>query len=156
MGFNIYFVVKRLSIEESYLTISPLLFPGYFIYFTTTVFATCYGWHCWSGACGFVLMGMLYLTMSVYAANIYVSKVSLLKLDCLPFVLTNEILLQRPPKLCFWQHFYSCYHFGMSQYHSGVFVCNHKWHDNFWNFLVWSTKFEICTKYCDQDILNSI
>ncbi|KAJ1379677.1 hypothetical protein SESBI_46681 [Sesbania bispinosa] len=29
---------------------------GYFIYFTTTVFATCNGWHCWSGACGFILM----------------------------------------------------------------------------------------------------
>ncbi|XP_027368572.1 uncharacterized protein LOC113874551 [Abrus precatorius] len=29
---------------------------GYFIYFTTTVLATCNGWLCWSGACGFILM----------------------------------------------------------------------------------------------------
>ncbi|KAK7320422.1 hypothetical protein VNO77_29872 [Canavalia gladiata] len=28
---------------------------GYFIYFTTTVFATYNGWLCWSGACGFIL-----------------------------------------------------------------------------------------------------
>ncbi|XP_061369837.1 tobamovirus multiplication protein 1 [Gastrolobium bilobum] len=29
---------------------------GYFIYFTSTVFAICNGWLCWSGACGFILM----------------------------------------------------------------------------------------------------
>ncbi|XP_004491327.1 tobamovirus multiplication protein 1 isoform X2 [Cicer arietinum] len=29
---------------------------GYCIYFTSTVFATCNGWICWSGACGFILM----------------------------------------------------------------------------------------------------
>ncbi|KAK4278962.1 hypothetical protein QN277_016731 [Acacia crassicarpa] len=30
---------------------------GYFIYFVSTVVATCNGWHCWSYACGFILMG---------------------------------------------------------------------------------------------------
>ncbi|XP_058745076.1 uncharacterized protein LOC131617839 [Vicia villosa] len=29
---------------------------GYCIYFTSTVFATCNGWYCWSGVCGFILM----------------------------------------------------------------------------------------------------
>ncbi|KAL5101408.1 hypothetical protein RYX36_005735 [Vicia faba] len=29
---------------------------GYCIYFTSTVFATCNGWYCWSSVCGFILM----------------------------------------------------------------------------------------------------
>ncbi|CAJ2634130.1 unnamed protein product [Trifolium pratense] len=29
---------------------------GYCIYFTSTVFATCNGWYCWYGVCGFILM----------------------------------------------------------------------------------------------------
>ncbi|XP_028783051.1 uncharacterized protein LOC114739170 isoform X2 [Neltuma alba] len=29
---------------------------GYLIYFVSTIVATCNGWHCWSHACGFILM----------------------------------------------------------------------------------------------------
>ncbi|XP_054797252.1 uncharacterized protein LOC129302409 isoform X1 [Prosopis cineraria] len=29
---------------------------GYFIYFASTIVATCNGWNCWSHACGFILM----------------------------------------------------------------------------------------------------
>ncbi|KAF7833504.1 tobamovirus multiplication protein 1 isoform X1 [Senna tora] len=29
---------------------------GYFIYFISTIIATCNGWHCWTNTCGFILM----------------------------------------------------------------------------------------------------
>lgn len=59
---NSYVQLQCLS-DTTFITLyvliaSPYSVTGYLIYFIFTLFATCWGWRCWSHGCGFILMGM--------------------------------------------------------------------------------------------------
>ena len=73
-----------------------LFLAGYFLYFISTLVATCEGWLCWTNVCGFSLLGMVpfsFFNSKIFVMDFYIL---LIKMSFSPFSPRFGVLISHP------------------------------------------------------------